>query len=162
MNKQHKPPGIALNTYCYPKTWNILQWFTSTLMLTVSAICHFVTVRIIHSEYAPRSGSLARWVPCFQPLPSLTLRGARTLSYSQTKHWHAQREFSQTSYSISSGGRKMSTPIKTSCWPLCTRWTSSVAWDRTRSRSVPSHLSRMLRKMSTWERISLRSLVCHP
>ena len=44
--KWHKSLGTALTTYRDLSTRTILQWFSSTLMSILSAICHFVRMTL--------------------------------------------------------------------------------------------------------------------
>ena len=60
--KQCKSLGIALTTYCYHRTWTTLQWFSSTPMLMLSAICRFVGITLfIASMTPPESSSSLPW-----------------------------------------------------------------------------------------------------
>ena len=55
--KRHKSLGTALTTYCDHSTRTILQWFSSTPMLILSTICHFVRTTFFIACKAPARSS---------------------------------------------------------------------------------------------------------
>ena len=57
VKEQHKSLGIALTTYCYRRTQTILQWFSSTPMLMLSAIRHFTRISLFIAGMPPGSST---------------------------------------------------------------------------------------------------------